>query len=194
VSDSSYPVTVAVRQPDGSVQHVRVGTAVRAGDGFRLTLGDLSIGGVADAPGASSGFALASPAAAPRRAAPSFDGGGGAGGMVFPPYGRSKGAPIAGASQQDLEFYANGCHRTLNDPAKSRWHDKERQLLAAIEAELARQGVSGGTGGTGGGAPAGGGGGWGGGGGGGGGSGEFGAASKRFEDDRPPPSDEDIPF
>src|SRR6185369_8342952 len=102
--------------------------------------------------------------------------------MVFPPYGRSKGAPIAGASQQDLEFYANGCHRTLNDPAKSRWHDKERQLLAAIEAELARQGVSGGSGG---GAPAGGGGGggWGGGGGGVVGSGEYGAVAKRFEDD-----------
>jgi hypothetical protein len=126
--------------------------------------------------------------------------------MVFPPYGRSKGAPIAGASQQDLEFYANGCHRTLNDPAKSRWHDKERQLLAAIEAELARQGVSGGTGG--GAAASGGGGGWGGSSGGGGGwgggggasgggargGGEYGASSKRFEDDRPPPSDEDIPF
>ena len=59
--------------------------------------------------------------------------------MVFPPYGRSKGAPIAGASLKDLEFYRSGCLRTLDDPAKSRWHDKERTLLAAIEAELARQ-------------------------------------------------------
>jgi hypothetical protein len=65
--------------------------------------------------------------------------------MVFPPYGRSKGAPIAGASRQDLEFYANGCRRTLNDPSKSRWHDKERVLLAAIEAELARNGGGGHT-------------------------------------------------
>jgi hypothetical protein len=40
---------------------------------------------------------------------------------------------------QDLEFYANGCRRTLADPAKARWHEKERQLLAAIEAEIARQ-------------------------------------------------------
>jgi len=117
----NYPVTVAVKRPDGSVEQVRVGTAVRAGDGFRLTLGDLSIGAVADS--------------APARRPPVASDG-----MVFPPYGRSKGAPIAGASVSDLEFYANGCRRTLGDPAKSRWHDKERVLLAAIEAELARHG------------------------------------------------------
>jgi len=123
-SDKSYPVTVPVTRADGSVEHVRVGTAVRAGDGFTLSLGDLAIGGDADA--------------APQRRtspAPPKD----AGGMVFPPYGRSKGAPIVGASEQDLEFYASGCRRTLADPAKSRWHEKERVLLATIEAELARQ-------------------------------------------------------
>ena len=60
-------------------------------------------------------------------------------GIVFPPYGRSRGAPIAGASVQDLEFYLNGSRRTLDDPAKARWHDKERALLAVMEAELARQ-------------------------------------------------------
>jgi len=59
--------------------------------------------------------------------------------MVFPPYGRSKGAPIAGASVQDLEFYISGSRRSLDDPSKSRWHDKERVLLAAMEAELARR-------------------------------------------------------
>jgi hypothetical protein len=99
---------------------------VRAGDGFRLTLGELSIGATADAPGSGA-----------RRAAAPASGGGD--GMVFPPYGRSKGAPIAGASLKDLEFYRSGCLRTLDDPAKSRWHDKERTLLAAIEAEMARQ-------------------------------------------------------
>lgn len=61
-----------------------------------------------------------------------------ASGAVFPNYGRSKGASVAGASKQDLEFYASGCRRTLDDPSKERWHEKERQLLAAIEAELAR--------------------------------------------------------
>ena len=34
----------------------------------------------------------------------------------------------------------------LSDQAKARWHDKERQLLSAIEAEIARQG--GGSSGT----------------------------------------------
>jgi hypothetical protein len=123
VKEQSYPVMIRVERPDGSKESVRVGTAVRSGDGFRLSLGELSIGATAD------------PASAPaRRPAPSSDGG-----MVFPPYGRSKGMPIAGASTQDLEFYISGCRRTLDDPGKSRWHDKERVLLAALEAELARQ-------------------------------------------------------
>jgi len=164
-----YPVTVAVRRPDGRVEQVRVGTAVRNDDGFELKLGELSIGGTPDA------------AAAPRRAAAPAAGGGGGGGMVFPNYGRSKGAPIAGASMQDLEFYANGARRSLGDPSKSRWHDKERQLLEAIEAEIARQQGGGGDGG-------GGGGGYGGRGGGGRGGGAF-------DDDVPPPGDDDnIPF
>jgi hypothetical protein len=85
------------------------------------------------------GAAAPARASSARSSAPRSSGGGGGGGMVFPPYGRSKGQPIAGASMGDLEFYANGCKRTLNDPGKSRWHDKERQLLAAIEAEIARQ-------------------------------------------------------
>ncbi|HET8934031.1 MAG TPA: hypothetical protein VFN67_11350 [Polyangiales bacterium] len=128
MAEQSFPVTVLVKRPDGSTESVRVGTAVRAGDGFRLTLGELSIGANADAPGSGA-----------RRAAAPSSGGGGGDGMVFPPYGRSKGAPIAGASLKDLEFYRSGCLRTLDDPAKSRWHDKERTLLAAIEAEMARQ-------------------------------------------------------
>ena len=134
------------------MESVRVGTAVRAGDGFRLSLGELSIGATADAPSAPA-----------RRAVSAGDGG-----MVFPPYGRSKGAPIAGASIQDLEFYINGCRRTLDDPAKSRWHEKERTLLAALEAELARQQ---------------------------GGDDPFGGSSRSNDyDDIPAPSDDDIPF
>lgn len=132
MTDKSFPVTVLVKRPDGTTESVRVGTAVQAGDGFRLSLGELSIGATPDAPSTS----------ARRPAAAS-----GADGMVFPPYGRSKGAPIVGASIKDLEFYASGCRRTLDDPAKSRWHEKERVLLAAIEAELARQGAGGDNGG-----------------------------------------------
>ena len=126
---------------------MRVGTAVRQGDGFRLSLGELSIGAVADA--------------APARRPPAASGGDG---LVFPPYGRSKGAPIAGASVQDLEFYINGSRRSLDDPSKARWHDKERVLLAAMEAELARR-----TGGGGG-------------------------SAGHDDFDAPPHSDDDIPF
>ncbi|MFN7131561.1 MAG: hypothetical protein ACK4N5_05725 [Myxococcales bacterium] len=129
-----YPVTVAVRRPDGSIEHVRVGTATKSGDGFSLKLGELAIGGTPDA----------------ARRAPAASAGGGmaaaSGDMptTLPNYGRSKGAPIRGASMQDLEYYKNGALRSLNDPAKARWHDKERALLAAIEAEIARQGGGGG--------------------------------------------------
>ncbi len=56
-------------------------------------------------------------------------------GPVFPNYGRSKGMPVKGASRGDLDFYRQGCERTLGDPSKERWHDKERILLAAIMAE-----------------------------------------------------------
>jgi hypothetical protein len=130
MSDQGYPVTVAVRRPDGRVEQVRVGTAFRNGEGFTLKLGEMSIGSAPDAA-----------AAAPRRAAASGGGGGGGGGAgeVFPNYGRSKGGPIRGASMGDLEYYANGARRSLADPSKSRWHDRERQLLASIEAEIARQ-------------------------------------------------------
>jgi hypothetical protein len=127
VDNQSYPVTVLVKRPDGSTEAVRVGTAVRAGDGFQLTLGELSIGGT---PVAAQAPARGRTSSAPQA---------GGDGAVFPPYGRSKGQPVAGASVQDLEFYINGSRRSLDDPSKARWHDKERVLLAAMEAELARQ-------------------------------------------------------
>jgi hypothetical protein len=160
-----------VRRPDGSVEQVRVGTAVKSGEGFALRMGELQIGGVADA---------ARPAAASYAPAPSYGGGSSYGGSssyapasaggaptTLPNYGRSKGAPIYGASMQDLEYYSNGCKRTLNDPSKERWHAKERQLLAALEAEIERQRSGGGAGGGSSGGP---------------------------PDDVPPPGDEDIPF
>ena len=61
------------------------------------------------------------------------------GGACFPNYGRAKNHSVSGASMGDLEYYAQGCRRTLADEAKVRWHTKERTLLAAIEAEIARQ-------------------------------------------------------
>jgi hypothetical protein len=158
VNEQSFPVTVLVKRPDGSHESVRVGTAVRVDDGFRLSLGELSIGPNADPPVSRSSYREASAAG---------------GGMVFPPYGRSKGAPIEGASVQDLEFYISGSRRSLEDPSKARWHDKERVLLAAMEAELARQrgGSSGGSGG-----------------------GRARDFSPRDDEGAPPYSDDDIPF
>ena len=61
------------------------------------------------------------------------------GAMVFPPYGRSKGMPVKGATAGDPDFYRNGCLRTLGDESKAKWHDKERALLATIDAEIAAQ-------------------------------------------------------
>lgn len=60
-------------------------------------------------------------------------------GMLFPNFGRAKGKPVFGADRKDLEFYANSAQRSLDDPSKSRWHDKERALLAAIREEIDRQ-------------------------------------------------------
>ncbi|TSC23227.1 hypothetical protein [Corallococcus sp. Z5C101001] len=167
-----YPVTVAVRRPDGQVEQVRVGTAYRNGEGFTLQLGELSM----------SATPVAAPAARRPASSGAPSGGGGGDGMLLPNYGRSKGAPVYGASLQDLEFYANGARRSLADPSKSRWHDKERQLLASIEAEIARQR---GEGGGGGGEPRGGGGGRGG----------YGYGNPPDDGDIPPPNDDDnIPF
>jgi hypothetical protein len=60
-------------------------------------------------------------------------------GVVFPNYGSLKGLPIAGAALKDLEYYANGARRSLADPSKARFHDAERKLLAALEAEMHAQ-------------------------------------------------------
>lgn len=158
---NEHPVSVAVRRPDGSVEQVRVGTAYPEGDGFRLELGELRIGAAQAARSSSTSSYSSSSARAP---AP----GGDDGGMRLPNYGKSKNAPVFGASEQDLEYYANGARRSLNDPSKSRWHDKERALLAAIEAELARQRAGGGS--------------------------QLQTTSDYGDGEPPPPTDEDAPF
>ena len=124
--ENELPVTVSVTRADGTVEQVHIGTAVRHGDGFSVRLNELTIGG--------EGGARSAPARRAAAAAP------GEPPTVFPPYGRSRGMPIHGASAQDLEFYATGARRTLADPGKARFHDKERALLSAIEAEQARAG------------------------------------------------------
>lgn len=130
--NDELPVTVSVTREDGSVEHVQIGTAVRRGEGFSVRLFELTVG--------AGGEPVRAGSAAPRRASAAP----GEAPTVFPPYGRSKGLPIRGASAQDLEFYATGARRTLADPGKARFHDKERALLVVIEAEQARQGGGGG--------------------------------------------------
>lgn len=125
-----FPVYVNVTRDDGRTEQVRVGTATREGDGFTLQFDAMSLGGRPVAAASAPARASRAKSSAP---APAADG------LVFPNYGRSKGQPVAGASLQDLEFYANGSRRTLADPSKARWHDKEKGFLAALEAEMARQ-------------------------------------------------------
>lgn len=98
-------------------------------------------------------------------AAPKSSGGGP---TTFPNYGRAKGEPIKGAHPDNLRFYLKGAQRSLADASKAKFHDKERALLNAIEAELTRQ--NGGAAGSGGPDDA---------------MGDYGA---------PPPGDEDAPF
>ncbi|HVE86250.1 MAG TPA: hypothetical protein VND93_25510 [Myxococcales bacterium] len=131
---------MAVTRPDGNVEQVQVGTATRQGEGFALRLGEMTIGGAPVRARASAGGGSYAPE--PPR------GGGSSGPLptALPNYGRSKGAPIRGASQGDLEFYANGARRSLADPSKARFHDKERALLEAIDQELQRQRGGGGGG------------------------------------------------
>lgn len=154
MSEQGFPVTVSVVREGGRVEEVRIGTAYRQGDSFSLRLGEMMIGPPGSAPD------LRAAAAAPRPRSSSSDSS-----AVFPPYGRSKGQPIAGGSAEDLEYYASGARRSLADASKSRWHDKDRALLAAIEAEQMRQQ---------GGVPP--------------------MAPPPRDDDIPPPGDDDIPF
>lgn len=147
----SENLAVYVRTKEGKTQ---VGVAVREGESLILRLGVLETG----APVAG---AVAVAGAAPARPPPS-----GGAPTAFPNYGRGKNGPIAGASADDLSYYAAGCRRTLADANKARWHDKEKELLAVIEAEMARQGTA---------APR-------------------PAFTDAPRDQPPPPSDDDIPF
>lgn len=72
-------------------------------------------------------------------------GGGGAkptmfGGPTFP-FGRSKGRPIAGASLADLQWVGERVAQSVADPSRARYREQDEKLLAAINAELERQGA-----------------------------------------------------
>lgn len=65
--------------------------------------------------------------------------GGGAG--TFPNFGKSKGAPISGASQNDLRYYAGAAVRSIEDASKARFLDSNKAQLASYVAEMERQGL-----------------------------------------------------
>ena len=155
-----FPVWVSVTRDDGRVEQVRVGSAVKTGEGFTVAFDAMVIGSAPMSAAPRAAAASARPAAPAGRPVPA----GAADGLLLPNYGRSKGMPVVGASIQDLEFYANGSRRSLGDPSKARWHDKEKQLLAAIEGEIARQ------------------------------RGEDPPAPSSDDDGPPPPGDDDAPF
>jgi hypothetical protein len=61
---------------------------------------------------------------------------------VFPPFGRKKGQPIAGCDLENLEWYRGAIQRSVDDPQRANFREKNQAVLDAIEAEIARQGGS----------------------------------------------------
>lgn len=57
---------------------------------------------------------------------------------TLPLYGKGKGQPITSADEATLRYYIGGCKRSLADPEKSRFHPKERAMLAALESALVK--------------------------------------------------------
>ena len=56
-------------------------------------------------------------------------------------FGRAKGVSLGQLADDDLSFYRSACRRTLDDPAKANFHQKETLKLAAVEAELRFRGL-----------------------------------------------------
>lgn len=103
----------------GGSKH-RIGTAYQQQDGgFTLVLGG------------TLSLATSSRGGAPN-----------ASGAVFPPFGRKKGQPIAGCDLENLEWYRGAIQRSVDDPQRANFREKNQAVLDAIEAEIARQGGS----------------------------------------------------
>ena len=56
------------------------------------------------------------------------------------PWGKYKGQPLSSIEAKDLGYYVKKARETLADDSKANFHAKERQWLAAVEAELAKRG------------------------------------------------------
>lgn len=121
----AHPVFVEV-----GGQRVRVGTAHRAEDGaFVLVLGGTLGIGPSEGPARASGASSADESSGARTVGPQF-----------PPFGRMKGKLIRGAPLRDLEWYSEAVRRSVEDPSKARWRDKNEDMLRDLEAEIARHG------------------------------------------------------
>lgn len=62
-----------------------------------------------------------------------------ASGEAVVPFGLNKGKPIAGLAPKALKWLADALRTNLNDPAKEQYKAETARLLAATEAEIARQ-------------------------------------------------------
>ena len=116
-------VTVKVRREHGRTEDVQIGTAYRAGKGFRIQFGDVCIGEA----GVARGLSVETDSVEFARQPPLNE-------ALSAQPGSVNSSAIRG-----LEFCAERARRNLANPAKARWHDDERALLEEIEAELRRQ-------------------------------------------------------
>lgn len=57
-------------------------------------------------------------------------------------FGRSKGVPIAQLDEGSLRWYSQCLNKDLSDPSKAQWHDKTRQQLSNLTAELVSRGLT----------------------------------------------------
>lgn len=64
---------------------------------------------------------------------------GGGAPTTLPNFGKSKGAPIAGAALAELEWYAQAMRESIDNPAKATFKAKNQAMLEALEAEIDRQ-------------------------------------------------------
>ncbi len=51
-----------------------------------------------------------------------------------PNYGKGKGMKLSQLELGQLQYYADGCMKTISNPEKAQWHEKEKRLLATIQA------------------------------------------------------------
>lgn len=52
------------------------------------------------------------------------------------PFGKSQGTPIEDATKKDLQYLEGSLSRSVDDPEKAQWREKNQALLDGIRAEL----------------------------------------------------------